>query len=325
MRIPRPLSILFVLTFAPAAPAALLVADGWRDGVHLISSYDGSIIQLDLISDAVSGPDLSVPIEAMPVGNEIWMTDQNLDAVLRYSFDGTYLGEVVGPGHQLDNVRGFHVADNTLYVTNFGTNNGAPGAGIRRFNATTGEDLGTYVPPGARSPWDVAGFAGRILASDDLNISTTPALDTAAIFELFPNGTSGVFASGSRGTNGMSLIKQMIELENGNLLVANNGQPRALIEFNPAGGIVASYSLGELQSNGLYELENGLILIGAQGTGVLGTNGLYTLDRGTGEIVAIFTGATLPGGTTPNFINFIPEPGTLSLLALGVLALRRRR
>lgn len=307
------------------ANAELIVADGWRDGAHLLSSFDGSIIQLDFISDANGGPDLSVPIEAMPVGNEIWMTDQNLDAVLRYDQSGNYLGDFVGPADRLDNVRGFHVADNVLYVTNFGTGNSAGGPGIRKFDATTGADLGTVVPPGARSPWDVAGLDGRVLVSDDLQISTNPLLDTAAIFELPPGGGSSVFATGSRGTNGMSLIKQMIELANGNLLVANNGQPRALLEFTPAGALVASYSLGELQANGLYELENGKILVGAQGTGVLGTNGLYTLDLATGDVVAIVTGATLPGGTTPNFINFIPIPEPTTALLLGLMVVLRRR
>jgi hypothetical protein len=312
---------------ASYAHAALIVADGWRDGAHLISSFDGSIIQLDFISDLVSGPDLSVPIEAMQVGNEIWMTDQNLDAVLRYDMSGTYISNFVGPGDQLDNVRGFHVADNVLYVTNFGTNNGAPGGAIRKFDATTGANLGTVVYPQARSPWDVAGFGSRVLASDDFAIGTG-ASNTAGIIELFPDGTTSVFASGSEASNGISLIKQMISLSNGNLLAANNSLPRALIEFNSAGGIVASYPLGSLQSNGIYELENGLILIGAQGTGINGTNGLYTLDRTNGNVVPIFTGATIPGGggTTPNFINFIiPEPGTLGLLALGIICLHRRR
>ncbi|MBK9127577.1 MAG: hypothetical protein IPM13_07220 [Phycisphaerales bacterium] len=301
------LSLALVLyLLVTTASGDLLITDRYRDSVHKFSSVDGSVIQLDFINTA-SGLQLDSALEALVVGDEIWVADQNLDMVARYTLAGVYLGPFIGPSSQIDNIRGIHVHENVLYVTNFGSANGAPGGCIRKFDATTGANLGSVFPPGVRSPWDVMVYQGRILVSDDLNISTNPLLDTAAIFELLPGGGTGVFASGSQGTNGLSLPKQMIELANGNLLVGNNGLPRALIEFNAAGQIVASYSTGSLRTNGLFELDNGLILVAGEDTGVLGTNGIYTLNRSNGAFTPLLLGNQTPGGLLPHYINFIPS------------------
>jgi hypothetical protein len=297
-------SVLAVMALASSAAGDLLITDRYRDSVHKFSSLDGSPIQLDFISDS-SGLALDSAMEALVVGEEIWVADQNLDLIARYTLDGAYLGNFVDAGDQLDNIRGFHVADNVLYVTNFGTQNGAPGPGVRRFDATSGANLGTVVPPGARSPWDVMSYQGRVMVSDDLNISTNPILDTAAIFELLPGGGAGVFASGSQATNGLSLPKQLIELTDGRLLAGNNGLPRALLEFSAAGQLVDTHSLGTLKPNGVYELENGLILIAGEDTGVLGTNGIYTLDRAADVLTPVLLGNQTPGGLLPHYINFI--------------------
>ncbi len=298
------LAALGMLALLPAAVADLLVADRYRDSVGKFSSFDGSLIQLDFISDA-SGVQLDSAMEAQAVGDEIWVADQNLDAILRYTKQGVYIANFLDSGDAIDNIRGFHIQNNVLYVTNFGTANSAPGPCVRKFDATTGANLGSVFPPACRSPWDVVEFQGRLLVSDDLNISTNPALDTAAIFELLLNDQIGVFASGSQATNGLSLPKQMIQLANGNLLVGNNGLPRALIEFNAAGQIVASYSTGTFKTNGLYELGNGLIFVAGEDTGVLGTNGIYTLNRSNGQFTPLMLGNATPGGLLPHYVNYI--------------------
>jgi hypothetical protein len=97
----------------------------------------------------------------------------------------------------------------------------------------------------------------------------------------------------------------MIQLANGNLLVGNNGLPRALIEFNSAGQIVASYTTGTLKTNGLYELENGLIFVAGEDTGVLGTNGIYTLNRANGQFTPLMLGNATPGGLLPHYVSYI--------------------
>jgi len=305
--VPSRLALPLVLCCASLALAELLVTDRYRDSVHRFSSVDGSLVQLDFIVGAGPGQALDSPMEALVVGDRIWLSDQNLDSVFRYTLTGQYVDRFVGPAHQIDNIRGFDIVQGVLYLTNFGTANGAPGPAIRRFDVATGANLGTLTMPGSRSPWDVLAYGARLLVSDDTNISTNPLLDTAVIWDIAQNPV-GVFASGSAGTNGLSLPKQMIALSNGRLLVANNGTPRALLELNAAGQIVASYPLGTLRPNGLYELENGRIFIAGEDTGVLGTNGVYTLDRATGTLTPILLGNQVPGGLLPHYVNYYAPP-----------------
>lgn len=295
---------LLTLALAGTAAADLLVTDRYRDSIHLFSSVDGSLIQLDFITDA-SGADLDSALEALVAGDEIWVADQNNDAILRYNRAGQFLAYFVDATDAIDNIRGFDVIGGVVYVTNFGTANGAPGAAIRKFDVTTGADLGSVFPPGARSPWDVMNFHGRILVSDDTAISISPPSDTGAVWELLPGGGTSVFATGSQSTNGLSLPKQMITLSNGNLLIGNNGTPRALLEYSAAGVQLVSYSTGTLRANGIYELDNGLIFIAGEDTGVSTTNGIYLLDRSNGQVHPVLVGSQVPGGLLPHYAQYI--------------------
>mgnify|MGYP000418672410 CR=1 FL=1 len=240
--------LLFALVWccASLAAAELLVTDRYRDSVHRFSSLDGSLVQLDFIVGAGPGVALDSAMEALVVGDRIWLSDQNLDSVFRYTLDGRFVDRFLGPANQIDNIRGFHIADGVLYLTNFGTANGAPGPAIRKFDVATGADLGTITMPGGHSPWDVLAFGARLLASDDTNISTNPLLDTAVIWDIAQSPV-GVFASGSAGTNGLSLPKQMIVLSDGRLLVGVMGATRLdLLDVNSAGTSATRSSFGSL-------------------------------------------------------------------------------
>lgn len=326
-----------VLSVSSVASAQLLVPDSFRDRIMLFSHVDGSPIDLNYITNAQAGGVFQLAIEAQQVGDQIWVSDQNADSIFRFTLAGQPLGTVVGPADNLDNIRGFAVINNTLFVTNFGALNGAGGAGIRLFNATTGANLGTTTPPNVESAWDVIDWNNGAYVSDGGAI--TP-VNTGHIFRL--NRDTGAYEStletGSATTNGLSLPKGMTTLANGNLLVANNSTPRNLYEYAPNGTRVASYGMGDLSVNGVFELENGRIFVAAQGTGVTGTNGLYSLDRATGQLDPILLGSQtpinpttgFPEGFIPNFVNYaaIPEPAAaagVALLAAGALAGRGRR
>jgi len=312
---------------ASAVQADLLVPDSFRDRIMRFSSVDGSLIDMNFITNASTGNLFQLAIEAAPVGDQIWVSDQNADSIFRFTNTGQFLGTVVGPSNGLDNIRGFAVVNNILYVTNFFDGNGAPGPAIRRFNATTFQDLGSAFPPGVTSPWDVIEYDNDVIVSDG---GTITGSNTGFLFRL--DRTTGeyesTFASGQASTNGLTLPKGMTTLDNGNLLVANNSTPRNLYEYDATGTRVATYSMGDLSVNGVFELDNGRIFVAAQGTGVSGTNGLYSLDRATGELTPILLASQTPDGFIPNFVNFavVPEPAAAaSLLLASLLALSRRQ
>lgn len=303
-------SLAAVVTFGTPAPADVLVPDSFRDRVMRLSSVDGAVIDMNFITNASAGGIFQLAIEALQVGNEIWISDQNADSVFRFSLTGAHLGTVVGPAQGLDNIRGIGVIDGILYVTNFGALNGAPGPSIRLFDANNLNPLGSVFPPNVQSPWDVVAFDGWTMVSDGGTI-TGGGDDTGYVFRLNPNTGQYIntFLFGTRGSNGLSLPKGMCVLSNGNLLIANNSTPQNLYEYNPAGTRVATYPMTGLSCNGVMELDNGEVLVCAQGTGVFGTNGFYALNRGTNALRTILLGSQTADGFIPNFPNrFTPPP-----------------
>jgi hypothetical protein len=293
------------------------------------SSVDGSLIDLNFITNASTGGVLQLGIEVGQVGDQIWLSDQNADSIFRFNLQGQFQGTVVGPANNLDNIRGFGVVNNILYVTNFATNNGAPGPAIRKFNATTFADLGSTFPPGVTSPWDVVEFDNSVMVSDG---GTIGGSETGFLFRL--NSSDGsfnsVFDDNSPTSNGLSLPKGMTVLSNGNLLVANNTTPDNIYEYTPAGVRVGTYTFDpgtSLSFNGAVELENGMVFVTLQGSGVSGNNGVYSLNRATGVFTPILL-ASQTDGFIPNFPNHvvgIPEPlGATGAALAGAMMLLRR-
>ena len=331
------------------ASADLLVTDRYGDRVMRFSSVDGSLIDPDFIANDGT---LNSAMEVLPVEvggtTELWIADQNNDAVFRYTTGGSYIGTVVDSSNNIDNIRGFEVVGNRMYLTNFGTQNGAPGAAVRTFDISDVNnvvDLGSSAAPDMRSPWDIHLQDGALVVTDDTNISINAASDTGAIysFDLDGNYTSTLL-TGSRATNGLSLPKGMSPRDStGELLVANNGSPEFVFEFDSTtGSIVVQYDTQrdddpntDLSANDAIELDNGLIFMAAQGTGILTTNGLYTIDPTDGTITPILIGAdqdntSFDARMIPHFVTYIdgsaiPEPASLALLAGGGMLLLRRR
>ena len=108
------------------ASADLVVPDSFMDRIMRFSSVDGSPIDMNFIPNSATGGLFQLAIEAQGVGDEIWVSDQNADSIFRFTRTGTFLGTKVGPANGLDNIRGFGVINNVLYVTNFFSGNGAP-------------------------------------------------------------------------------------------------------------------------------------------------------------------------------------------------------
>ncbi len=284
----------FLLALACAAPAAtaqnLLVVDTTNDKLMLLSDFDGSLIN-PAYADLTLGA-ANLPIEAITVGNEIWVSDQNADKLMRFSIDGTtYLGDVIGG---MDNIRGLELVGNEVWVSNSGTNGGAPGDAVVRFSMA-GVNLGFYP---VNDPFDVVNYMGDVLianiAGDDIDRH-----DSAGAFL----GTFHV----SDGITGIDFPEQLAVRSNGNVLAAGFITPGGVYEYDPTGAQINYWAVGT-SVRGVAELGNGHILVADGST-------LKDLDPVTGTWVTTMTGINaryitkFSGGSTP-ITNFCPGDGT---------------
>jgi hypothetical protein len=97
--------------------------------------------------------DFNIPTEAIQVNNEIWISDQNADSVFVFDFNGNWLDTISGG---MDNIRGLALFGNTVYVSNAGTGNGAPGDAIITIDASTRAVTGNFVVTDPSSLWKPA-------------------------------------------------------------------------------------------------------------------------------------------------------------------------
>jgi hypothetical protein len=300
---------------ALAAPAALAVSsfasgqtyivvpDSGADRIMLFDSFNGSLVNPAFITDAGGTPfDFGTPKDAIQVNNELWVSDQISDAIFRFDLSGNYVATVGGgPTGGLDNIRGMAFANNQVYVTNDGSANGATVNTVYRFS-TTGALLGSFTA--GNSPFDVYDTGTELLVSD----STDDDIDRYSYAGAF----LGNLVPDSLG--GGSFFQQINNRSNGNLIVGVFSTTSGVYEYTAAGAFVARYALG-LGQRGVVELGNGNIFY------TYGSNAAV-LDPGTGISTIVFsaTGASL------QYANLftIPEPGSVSLLALAALAAVRR-
>ena len=280
----------------------LMVPDSTNDRVMLFSSFDGSLITDNFIDMTPQGA--STPINAVQVGQEIWVSDQVADSIFRYSLDGsTHLGTITGG---MDNIRGFEVVGNTAYVSNSGTSNGAPGDGVVTIDVPSATINGFFATgdTGSGDPFDVLSYFGNLLINDI----------SGEDIDIFSNG--GAFQSvfhESDGVSGIDFPEQMTATMLGNVLVGGFSSPAGIYEYDSSGTLLNYYDVGTAV-RGVHELGNGNIMF-TDGSGV------HVLDPNTGVIT------TSIDGVSARFIEcVVPAPSGAALLGLaGIAAIRRRR
>lgn len=282
----------FLAVATPAHGQFVMMPDSTNNRLVYFDPADGSVLNSNVFPLAGG-----TPIHAMQVGNEIWVSEQIGDRVSRWAFDGTSLGAITGG---LDNVRGMGFANNTVYVCNDGTANGAPGNALRMYD-TSGGSLGFFPTPSTLGPFHVLDFAGGILvSSDSANDDIHKYSYTGTSLGTFHNSTT------------LNFGEQMDYAANGDILCAGFSSNN-IVRLNPAdGSVITTYTASG--ARGVYQLDNG---------NILWTNGsgAHVLNPTTGVSTQVYTG----GGRFLDFI-LIPEPSSLALLALaGMCALGRRR
>lgn len=279
---------------AAHAQQYVMGVDSTTDAVHLFDATTGALFQQSFIDLSVLGA--ATPIEALQVGNQIWVSDQLEDVIYRFGLNGSHLGTIGNAG--LDNIKGMAVVGNQVWVTNAGSNNGAPDDSIVFIDASTGVIGGSAATNG--SLFDLINYNGMVLGS---NITTDD-------LELYD--TSGNFASifhASDGVSGIDFPEQLYAMASGNVLAAGFSTPAGVYEYDAFGnelGIVAGS--GE-SSRGVLELLGGSIMWTSGDGFFVGTDQVF-------------------GGVSGRYLSVltIPAPGALGLLGVGgFMAARRRR
>jgi hypothetical protein len=299
----------------------LLIPDSSADSIGQYSAVDGSLINANFIVDANSAEtyDFTTPKEALQVGNEIWVTDQVADAVYVFDSNGNYLSKIgqdaMGNSTgEFDNIRGLGFDGTTVFVSNSGTNGGAPGDAIITINAATRSVTGNFQVVDAATgdvtdPFDVEFYNGNLLISDIAGGTNGEGVDLIAT-----DGTYLQRLVSSDGIDGIDFPQQLSgKFSDSNFLAAGFSPPDGLYEFASDGSQVNFFA--DTAGRGVFELGNGTYLY----TSGAGT---FVLDPTTGAFFSVGTGSQYISRFT-----VIPEPTSAGLILTAAVAvmLRRRR
>ncbi|MDX1461881.1 MAG: T9SS type A sorting domain-containing protein [Marinirhabdus sp.] len=239
--------------------------------VIMMDPADGSILDPQFID--LTPQTTATPKGIIQVNSELWVSDQLSDEIYRYDIDGNFISAISGG---LDNIRGMAYVNNSeIWVTNAGSNNGAPGEAIVRFD-TSGNNLGFYSTNG--SPFDVIDMGTEVYIS---YIGPETRIER--------RDYDGTVLGDLVGTGVVTFMQQM-EFNNTNQSVytavfsnsASNDS--GLYEFSITdGSILEYYDLGSLR--GVAQLDDGNVLYT---TG----NNLNLLNTGTGTSSLVSAGGS---------------------------------
>lgn len=277
---------------APGLMQVLAMPDSVNNRLVAFSAADGSLVNAELF--ALAG---GTPVHALGVGNEIWVSEQIGDRVSRWGVDGSFLGQIGGGATGgLDNVRGMGVVGNTVYITNAGAANGAPGAAVVMVS-TSGAAMGSFATgTTAPSPFGVLAFQGGLLvtsssANDDIHRYSL----AGAPLGTFHNSTT------------LNFGQQMAIATNGDVLVAGFSSNN-IVRLNAAtGAVLTTYAAAG--ARGVAQLGNGNVMW-TSGAGA------FVLNVNTGASSQVYSG----GGRYLEVVSVVPEPASVLLWAGGLLA-----
>ncbi len=278
--------LFFAGVFHASAQGFILMPDSTNNRLVAFDPMSGAVLTSNMFALAAN----ATPIHALQVGSEIWVSEQIGDRVARYDFTGNFLGAITG----LDNVRGMALIGNTVYVTNAGTANGAPGNAVVMYSLG-GTLLGSFPTGGlAPSPFSILSHQGGIL------VGSSSADDDIHRFTL--TGTSvGTFHN----TASLNFVEQLAFASNGSILAAGFSSNNIAFLDPNNGNLLGSFAAAG--ARGVYQLGNGNILW-TSGAGV----SIYDVTTQTSSL--IYSG----GGRFLQFAS-IPEPSTLAIFGLGAL------
>ncbi|MBX3364814.1 MAG: hypothetical protein KF866_08630 [Phycisphaeraceae bacterium] len=268
-------AVLALMSAAVAAPSALaqpdlMVVQSTNRHVMLVSGFDGSVIDPVFIDMSVQA---GTPIHALVVGDEVWVTNQTTDAIQRYDLaTRTYIASITGA---MDNIRGFEVVGNTAYVSNAGTQNGAPGLAVVTVDVPSASVTGFWrVGPALNgNPFDVLLWQGNLLVNDITG-------NNIEVHDLSGNWIRTLH--NSDGVSGVDFPEQMVVTSANTILCAGFSPPIGIFEYDANGNQINYWPVGN-GNRGVAELGNGDIIFTSG-------QGLFSLSRATGLATPIVTG-----------------------------------
>lgn len=286
------LGLLLGSVAAQAQAPVLVMPDSTNNRIVTFNPLNGAVINTSLF--ALAG---GTPLHALGVGDEIWVSEQIGDRVSRWSADGTLLGQVGGgPTGGLDNVRGMAKAGNTVFITNAGAANGAPGAAVVMVS-NTGAAMGSFsTAANASSPFGLLGYQGGWLVSS-----------SAANDDIHRYSLAGAPLGTFHNTASLNFAEQMAYASNGDVLVAGFSSNNIVRLDAATGAVITTYTASG--ARGVAQLGNGNVMW-TSGAGA------FVLDVNSGTSTQVYTG----GGRYLETITVVPEPATVMLWAGGLLA-----
>ncbi|MDA0719057.1 MAG: T9SS type A sorting domain-containing protein [Bacteroidetes bacterium] len=262
------LSLLVIITVFQAKSQEVIAVIN-EPNVVLLDPFDGSVLNSAFID--LTPLNQGQPKDITQVGEEIWITDQTADRIDRFDLTGTFLSTI---NTGLDNIKGLAIIGSEVWVTNAGTNNGAPGSAIVRLDFQ-GNALGNF--PTVGSSFDILD-----VGNNEVYIAYI-GNDTRIERRDYQGNLLGDLVQ----TGVVTFIQQMALSPNNNTVFAavfsNNGANIAgLYEFSRAdGSIVDFWQEGSLR--GVMPLGNGQMLLSA------GTNyGVKILDPTSGNTTQLW-------------------------------------
>lgn len=254
----------------------LMIPDWTFDRVYLFRADNGDLVDTAFIVS--SNPQLQSPKHALQHfnGRNILVSDQISDLVQKFDTNGTYTGIFCPPGGVnnsiLDNIRGIRYRANKNLLVNVGTSSSISQNTIQQFD-TAGNHLGTFIGSNLNSPFDI------LLRQNDMLITNSSGTSRITRFDLNGNYLSS-FYSGT----GFNFPQQMMQLDNGNIVVAAFSSPSGLMILDSSGNLIRSLTaVTGLRS--VYLLGNGHYL-------TTNATGVHEIDSSSGALIrTVVTGA----------------------------------
>ena len=205
------LAVLYGSTLFAQPQGEYIAALGSADDVKKIVLFDPEDGSLAVDDFLILTPwDVGTVKHALKVENEIWISDQTKDKVYRFDLEGNYLG-AIGESGGLDNIRGMNIINGEVWLSNAGSNNGAPGKSVIRIGFD-GTILGNFLVEG--SPWSFLPYNGdHALISFSNSGSFSSQI---AEFDLDGNYLAPWNVPGE-----LNFIQQITELDNGEYIASS--------------------------------------------------------------------------------------------------------
>ncbi len=285
-----PVMVALLIAACPAAgqvqppPEDVLLIPDWRTPrIMAFSRLDGALLDANFITSVQSRTSLTVPKEAIRVLDEIWVSDQIENRIMRFTLDGrTFLGDFTNRARSgIENVRGFEAACGKVYV--------ACGAGVHAgrvavLDLLTGQTI--LATPTGSQPFDVQLARGELIVSDFSGSTLVRLNYDGSLGDPMVNLAAGFGPQQVvRGTTERFLVTSY-----------NTNPPGQILELDASGAVARTHTVPERLLVAAHPLANGNILFTTR-------LGVYILQTDTGQTSLVI------GNVDAHYINSLaPRP-----------------